>query len=509
MNDLPSAIRGDTLPTPSTGAPVRLAISSWLSQPSYTNLPRYWTWYRDVVLGGTLEMEPMWAGAVARTATKFAAHGYIISDSAKSGRKIAASQQLLTRADGTAGWVAFAEKLIQDVILADNGCHIRVYRAGEESQRVRLKETLTVTRQGYPGQEIAEIVVSRAPSGGRILGLYHLDSLRCTRTGNLAYPIRYQAMDGTMQLLRYDQVLSYADMPSPRAEMFGVGHCAAGRAYPTIAKLAAMERLVFESLTGGGANKIALIRGLLEPTLKAIIQGAQAEAAAKNMIYYLGTILGAIPGDADLQVVEIRLKELLSQFDPKIERDNGYLIYANNIGVPVQDIQPLSGQGLGTGTQTELLHDAGQGMGAIAAFVKWWEQTCSDKLLPATTTLEFRDEHDLREQKARAEVGKLRADERAARIASGEISPAMARQMAADAGDLPAELLAADATPAGILADDDKPVDPATPTPAALTLIQSEPTAPPKAAGEMATKDWTDEQLAIARRIAEAARHAE
>ena len=92
---------------------------------------------------------------------------------------------------------------------------------------------------------------------------------------------------------------------------------------PSIAKLAAMERLVFESLIGGGANKIALIRGLLEPTLNAIIQGAQAEAAAKNMIYYLGTILGAIPGDVDLQVVEIRLKELLSQFDPKIERDNG------------------------------------------------------------------------------------------------------------------------------------------------------------------------------------------
>lgn len=507
MSDLPSAIQGDTLPTATYGAPVRLAISSWLSRPSYTDLPRYWTWYRDVVLGSTIEMEAMWAGAVARTATKFASHGYIISDSSKSGRKIAASQQLLTRADGGQGWVSFAEKLIQDVLLADNGCHIRVYRAGEERQQIRLKEALTVSRDGYDGQPIQQITVSRAPAGGRIMGLYHLDTLRCTRTGNLAYPIRYQALDGHIQLLRYDQVLSYADLPSPRAELYGVGRCAAGRAYPTIAKLAAMERLVFESLTGGGANKIALIRGLLEPTLNAIIQGAQAEAAAKNMIYYLGTILGAIPGDVDLQVVEIRLKELLSQFDPKIERDNGYLVYANNIGVPVQDIQPLSGQGLGTGKQTELLHDAGQGMGAIAAFVKWWEQTCSDKLLPATTTLEFRDEHDLREQKARAEVAKLRADERGARIASGEISPAMARQLASDAGDLAPELLAADATPAGTLADDDKPIDPGQPTPAARALIQSEPSEPParQVPGQKAAAQLSDEAIRAGLRILEAA----
>ena len=63
-------------------------------------------------------------------------------------------------------------------------------------------------------------------------------------------------------------------------------------------------------------------------------------------------------------------------------------------------------------------------------------------------------------------------------------------------------------SPIELVGDDDKPIDLGQPTPAALSLIQSEPTAPPKAAGGLATKDWTDEQLAIARRIAEAALHA-
>lgn len=507
MTDLPSAIQGDTLPTPTYGAPIRLALSTWLSQPTYTDLPRYWSWQRDAVLAATPEKESMWAGAIARVATKFAAHGYVIKDSGKSGRKIAASQELLTRADGGQGWVPFAQKLVQDLITTDNGVFIRVRRAGEETQRVRLKETLTVSDAGYPEQGISEIAVSRAPTGGRVLGLYHLDSLRCTRTGNLAYPVRYVAMNGEIQLLRYDQVLLYADMPSPRAELFGVGRCAAGRAYITIAKIAAMERLVYESLTGGGANKIAFIKGIIDQTLKDVIAGGQAEAAAKNMIYYLGTILGAIPGDIDLQVVEIRLKELLTQFDPKVERDNAYLIYANNIGVPVQDIQPLSGQGLGTGKQTELLHDAGQGMGALAGFVKWWEQTVSNRVLPATTTLEFRDEHDLRDQRARAEVGKLRAEDRAARITSGEISPPIARQLAADAGDLPPELLQTDATPAGTLADDDKPIDEEQPNPAALALMQTAPPEPParQVPGQKAAAQLSDEAIRAGLRILEAA----
>jgi aspartate-semialdehyde dehydrogenase len=141
-------------------------------------------------------------------------------------------------------------------------------------------------------------------------------------------------------------------------------------------------------------------------------------------------------------MVEVKLKELLSNFVPKDERDNGYLIYANNIGVPVQSIQPLSGQGLGTGTQTLVLDDAAKGQGAMPAFIKWWEQTVSDRVLPATTELQFEDENDQRDQKAKAEVQKLRADTRAVQIQSGEISPAMARQLAVDSEDLPPEMVA-------------------------------------------------------------------
>ena len=387
----------------------------------------------------------MWAAAVARTATKFAAHGYTITDSKDSARKVAASQALLKAANGGEGWVPFALKVVQDLLLPDNGVFIRIRRQGEETTKIRVKAHAIA---GAQEQGFSEAAVTSAPSGAKIVGLYHLDSLRCNRTGNLAYPVRYLPVSGVPQILRWDQVLTYADQPSPRAELFGVGRSAADRAYKTIAKLAAMEQLVYENLTGGGANKLVFLQGINDPTLQAILQSGTADAQARGLVYYLGTILGAIPSDTPISMVEVKLKELLTSFVPKDERDNAYLIYANAIGVPVQDIQPLSGQGLGTGTQTVILQEAGQGIG-IAAFIKWWEQTVSDRVLPATTELHFTDENDMRDQKARAEVQKLRADTRKVQIDSGEISPAIARQLAVDSEDLPRDMILDDATAGG------------------------------------------------------------
>lgn len=507
MTDLaPSALQGDTLPTPDAGVALGLILPQMMGMGTLAAaLPPYWTPLRDWALCATLDMEAMWASAIARTATKFAAHGYTIRDADDSTRRVAASQALLKQANGGEGWVLFAQKVIQDLLLCDNGVFIRIRRANERVETVRAKAE----------REPQFTVIDSAP-GARITGLYHLDSLRCTRTGNLAYPVRYRAVDGSEQVLRWDQVLMYADQPSPRASLYGVGRSAASRAYPVIAKLAAMEQMVYEFLSGGGANKLAFLQGLNDKTLQGILGSGKADAQMKGFLYYLGTILAAIPGDTPLTLTEVRLKELVQGFVPKDERDNAYLIYANAIGVPVQDIQPLSGQGLGTGTQTVVLQEAAQGIG-LAAFLKWWEQTVSDRVLPASTELEFVDDHDVRDQKARAEVAKLRAETRAVQITSGEISPAMARQLAVDVDDLPREFIAGDATPGDQLSDDEKPLGEAgVPNAAAQLLLMQQPTQPPTQQPQVGVKDTKDdaaalldEELARAVRLGrEARRHA-
>lgn len=493
----PSAIQGNTLEYASSAPAVFGLAFPWMaSQPSYTDLPPYWSPRRDWVLSNTTKKEDMWAAAVSIAGTRFAAHGYTVKDSGDSTRRVVASQELLKRANGGEGWVLFALKVMRDLLTTDNGVFIRIRRDGDATQQIKLKATQYV--QGTPVGGFTEASITISKPGSKITGLYHMDSLRCVRTGNLAYPLRYMPLTGGQQIYRWDQVLMYADQPSPRAELLGVGECAAGRCYKTIAKLAAMEQLVFENLTGGGANKLVFLQGIADPTLQAILKSGAADAQSRGLVYYLGTILGAIPSDTPISSVEIKLKELLGAFDPKQVQDNAYLIYANNIGVPVQSLQPLSGQGLGTGTQTTVLEDAAKGQGAMPAFIKWWEQTVSDRVLPATTELTFTDENDMRDQKAVAEVKKLRADTRSVMINDGTISPAMSRQMAVDAEDISQEMVMQDVTAGGSISDDEKQSSANPLTQAALALIQSAPTAPPKAQGQpqSATKDATDDEAA-------------
>lgn len=499
----PSSIHGDSFEYPSYGGiPLALAIPALMSQPAYSTLPLYWSWQRDVALSATIAMEDMWAAAVSRTATKFAAHGFTIKDSKDSTLRVKQAQQLMKQADGSSGWVVFATKVMQDLLTTDNGIFIRMRRADDKTQTIKLKAYTPPF--GGSAQTFDEVNITGSSPGAKITGLYHLDSLRCQRTGNMAYPIRYQPLFGPPQLLRWDQVLCYADQTSPRAEMMGVGYCAASRCHKTISKLAALEQLLYEFIAGKGATKLSFLQGIAEQTLQSVIKAGEMNAQAKGLIYYLGTIIGAIPSDVPMSLTEILLKQLPQGFDPKQIQDNAYLIYANNIGIPVQDIQPLSGQGLGTGTQTVILQEAAQGIGALPAFLKWWEQTFSDRVFPATTELSFDDDNDIRDQKARADVKLVRAQERAARITSGEITPAVARQLAADSEDLPQELLAADATPGGQISDDEKPLTEGTPNPEAQALIQALPTSAPSAQPAIA-KSYDPlfaAELAIARSLA-------
>jgi len=466
----PSAIHGDTASSSYGGTALQIAVPFMMGAPAYTDLPGHWSWRRDVALAATIHREDMWASAVARTATKFAAHSFTITDSKDSNLRVKNSQALLKQADGGDGWVLFAEKLMSDLLTTDNGVFVRIRRADDATQVIK-------TKAAGP-DAFDEVKVTGSSPGAKITGLYHLDSLRCTRTGNLAYPVRYMPVSGTPQLLRWDQVLVYADQPSPRAELYGVGYSAASRAYKTIAAIAAGRQMFYEFVTGTGANKVVFVQGIGDVTLQNLIKAGEKDAQARGLLYYLGTILGAIPSDTPISTVEVILKELPQGFDWKQYLDDAYLIYANAIGIPLQDIQPLSGQGLGTGTQSVILQEQSRGIG-IAAFLKWWEQTVSDRILPATTELSFDDDNDLRDQQQRAQVAFTRAQERAERIKSGEIDPAIARQIAADVGDLDQELLGIDATPGGQVDDDEKPQAQATANPAALALTAGAPTAPP------------------------------
>jgi hypothetical protein len=445
------------------------------SGPAYSPLPPWWSVQRDFVLRGTVHREAMWADAVFKAITKIAALGWTIEDSEDSQVRVNRGQDIYQSpvAGMHRGWVRFISMHLQDYLLTDNGAFVEIIRAS-------------------------------SAAGSRILGLAHLDSARCTRTGDPEIPVLYRDRLGKWHEMQWWQVMTFVDMPDPSETMNGVGHCAASRVFLTLSKLAALEQYMYEKASGDGATEMTFIRGLSQENLNSAIITADGEQKRKGSVYYKGKIVTAILGDSELQDVTIQLKNVPDGFDWKQERDNAYVIYANALGIPVQDIQPLSGQGLGTGTQTIILAEDAEGQG-LAAWRKDWLHCQNEYILPTSTTFVWTNQHDTRDQEAKARAKKAQADVIMTLVgnptAPGVISNAQGLNLAVDWDVVPREFLpeTGDATPGGSLGDDEKPIDLSKILPAAVQPPSAPvaPVVPPAlpAAKDAKTEALLDEQL--------------
>lgn len=400
------------------------AYDTGLAQLPY-DLPSS-TFERDRWLRYSTRAETMWANAIGIAATKLQALAYNVSgDVALRNRR---AQQLLLHADGGNGWVTFIGKIARDYLTTNNGVFIEIER------------------------------YAKGP-GARIKGLHHLDSLRCRRTGDPEIPVIYRDLLGVEHELRYHQVVMMSSgLADSRAEAYGQGECAAERAWRTIAKLAAIERYVFEKVSGRRPLALHFVGGVPTQQIEDVIAGSQADATSRGYTSYMGAALSGVLSDKPPTLVTVPLAELPDGFDAEQERNDGYLRYANAIGMDLQDLQPLSGQGLGTGTQSVILSEKAAGKG-LAAFRQDFIHAINELVLDDKTTFAF-SENDLRDQKDKAEISKLRADTRKTMIEAGEITPAQSLQMAVDADDAPREFLPSDETSFDDLSDTEKPVVP-------------------------------------------------
>lgn len=437
-----SVTAGDIIEMNDTnGTVINLMLpSTWMPQVAAlpTTLLPYWSPSRDVVLGATVHHEAMWAAALDIAITKVASKSWEV----KSGVPLRTrkAQALLLFADGVVinddgkmrpqsigpniGWVQFLGKHLRNFLCADNGSFVEI---------IREKKSI----------------------GSRIMGLRHLSSARCTRTGDPEIPVVYRDKRNQFHELKDYQVMTFVDMPDPDETWNGVGLSAAARSYPAIYKLMAIERYVIEKVTGLKPLAIYIVNGIIQQQLDGAIKAAKEQQVMKGLASYMGAVIIGTPSDKAPEVATIPLAELPDRFSRKEELDLALLTYSNNIGLDPQELQPLSGQGLGTGTQAQILDDKASGKGLIAWQQQWTHQL-NQKVLDDDTTFIF-IERDYRDMKLRADVTNARASGMKTLIDSAIITPEQGAQIMADLDEIPKEFVPEDLTPGDILSDIEKP----------------------------------------------------
>jgi hypothetical protein len=385
-------------------------------------LPSYWSKDRDKVLLQTIDAESMWASAVAIACTKMASAAWEIEGEIPL--RVKTSQDILQMADLQRGWVPFLGKHLQSYLLTDNGAFIEIVRA-------------------------------TTSLNSKIIGLVHLDSTRCTRTGDAEIPVVYQDRQGRLHELKRHEVMDISDMPDSRELFFGVGHCAASRAYSQIIKLAAVETYIYEKITGRRIKEVHFVSGVNDKQVSNFVAAAEHQADAKGLIAYMGAVIVPVPGDKQAAVSSIPLAGFPDGFDREKETNHAILVYADSIGLDVQDLQPLTGRPMGTSGQSEILSDKAAGKGMAA-----WRQAFIHNLnfwvIPDLTTMLF-IEKDWRDKNSEATYNKTTSEYVAASVTATVLTPQQGLQALVDAHVYPKEFLPVDQTPNTSLTDTEKP----------------------------------------------------
>lgn len=360
-------------------------------------LPPYWSHARDQVLRSSVLIEGQWANAVGMFLSKLATLSWELRPGVER-----LQEMLLEK------WTTWIYKCGRDFVTTDNGMFF-------------------------------EIVHASSAAGSRILGINHLDSCRCTLTGDPDWPVIYRDLFGALHKLAPEQVVHLSDMTSPGEEYWGVGLCPASRAWDGIVTMASIEQLIQEKTTGSEPTGISFVNSSMdEHQLKLAVDSAKEGRSEQGYVRYMGMIVIPLVNlDADPKVATIPLKGLPDGFVATDERENCQLKYANALGLSPQALNPrLIGTGSrGTSAQSRIIEEQEQGKlpamfrKEIAHLLNWW-------VLPSKTTFYF-TEKDYTDMKKVAEIGYDRARTRYQQVQTGEITNQEARELAIRADDLP------------------------------------------------------------------------
>lgn len=304
------------------------------------------------------------------------------------------------------GWGTFYSKWVEDAITQDNGCFAEIIGAGNPA----------------------------GPILGKPYTVRQLDAARCTRTGNVEYPVIYQDVSGKRYKLHYTRVIEFSQMPSPIYEMYNVGFCAVSRAINIAQNLLDIMVYKQEKLGSRPHRQILITQGGLDPEdLRTAFQIAENEMTNQGLTRYSKMVLTGHSSIANADVKAIELASLPDGFDEQTSVTLGMATIALALGMDARDLFPALTAGA-TRADALLQHikQRGKGPGQILQIT---EQLFNTKYLPPYLQMIF-DFQDDEQDRQIAEIKNVRMQRWNLGLQNGSLDSRTAREQMLREGDL-------------------------------------------------------------------------
>ena len=359
---------------------------------------------RDRQLRDFWPTEPYLAGALTNVVFRNSVFEWEIKGGSAKVNQAVADTLVSAIAGDSFGWVPFIEKFSQDLYSQDNGAFIELIRDPGTDANSRFKGPL-------------------AP----VLGIGHLDSNRCHRTGNPDYPVVYMDRNGGKHKLRWYEVIPFADHPSAIETMNGVGYCAVTRVLRMAQIARSLAIFKDEKISGRHFKQIHFVSGVSRQEIKDEMKRGQEEANNSGLIrFIMPAIMASLDPEKPVSTASIDLASLPDGFS--FDEDMKWYIssLALGFGVDYQEFAPLPGGNLGSSQQSVVLHRKSSGKGP-AVFMRLIADAFRNYgVLPRGCQMRFNDK-DEQEELERQTVRSKALEEYAIAIRNFVLTPEAAR----------------------------------------------------------------------------------
>jgi len=212
---------------------------------------------------------------------------------------------------------------------------------------------------------------------GAATGIAVLDSRRCYPTGDPMYPVIYMSADGKQHIMHRSRIVQFLDMTERNEDLPGWGDSALSRCITPVFREILMAQYMRASLDDMPAPGFAIARNLTEQQV--IQQMSKMNDRQDNDQDMLGRLVFFFGTNTDIEVSIdfVQFQKEFSGFDPdKLAAMNAKYM-ASGVGVDLQDFWELSGKGIGTATQSQVLAEKSKGR-ALGRLIKGIERMIND-----------------------------------------------------------------------------------------------------------------------------------
>lgn len=200
-----------------------------------------------------------------------------------------------------------------------------------------------------------------APTGPMV-GIKTMDSLRVYPTGNPVYPAIYYDIHGRMHLMHRSRVIHLVDSEDSEENLQGYGECALSRSIAPVRREILINKFIESYLDDKPMPGIITFSNLSRPEVETALRAMQSDQSVDDGGQWGRVLmLYSLEAEHEAKITWYANSKAPEGFDLEKYKQLIAKEIASTTGLDLQDFWELSGAGIGTGTQSEILAQKSRG----------------------------------------------------------------------------------------------------------------------------------------------------